>query len=711
MQSVIWVGQDIAKDCVVGDRLMNRYSIFNGLELPRRIDSNLAVTLLGVRAASDPVSVTNVGAGNIPPHWYSWKAVYASAAYLRPVPSIDGSSNYTRGNPSINPVSLNLAVASQVNVVVPGIAQAGITHILLYRSIGASTQAESELGPYFYVTQALNAAGNVTILDNVLEDNIGLAAETDNFVPSAYRYAVAAQSYIFAGGNFPIGKFLTCTVIPGSSIVTVDSGTPFYDGIYGWRFKLLNDTTGGVDGSGFYFANYVSPTTIQLTDSAGTPLGYNGSLTGSGLTFQVALPGHVLRWCKRGEPEAWPATNLIDFEGEITGIAQLPNRPILILCTDEPSVYALNMELVGTQAFKTNKNQISTEHTVTSHYSLVGVESALRGIDAHHGCIMETDGSAVYDISSSFVPKVFDYLSNDMNDIQLWHCAYDHKQGLFGAFVTFKGAARLIDFCIGQNVQTKSWFFNFEKDLLCSGIYIHPDTGESLVLGGTQGSVNGGGVWGRIWCPHIYSEWIPSDTLLCGTITNVVNSNVFDVDNSALDLYTTGDGLMGRWVLVCDPNGEYAQVGYIYSNTANRISVDAVVNSLNPNQFIPIPAVGWKFYLGLIECRWGPKVYDFGDPDVLKKVWEVWCTVSGHDETKPPFIRLYRGLEKGYTSQLELYERTNMDKTKNQSFVNKTSNKLESVARWGVAWYDRSYKPTILRSLTIVFNPTQEIMK
>ena len=43
--------------------------------------------------------------------------------------------------------------------------------------------------------------------------------------------------------------------------------------------------------------------------------------------------------------------------------------------------------------------------------------------------------------------------------------------------------------------------------------------------------------------------------------------------------------------------------------------------------------------------------------------------------------------------------------------MNKVDNKLESVPRWGVSFYDRSYGPTVLHSLTIVFNPLQDMGK
>lgn len=704
----IAVGQNITKDCVVGDILMNRYCIFNGLERPRRIDSSGNVTILGVQAAPNPTLVVNAGAGLLNANWYAWKAAYASATYTRPVPVSDGSGNYTRGNLSLESIALNVGAGRQVNVTVPALDQEGITHVLLYRSLGAGTQAAAEAGPFFYVAQGLNIGANVVITDNTPEASIGLEAEEDNFMPNAYRYAVAIDGYIFAIGNYLIGQEGTCTATPGSSTITTDIPL-FYDGIQGWRFRIIGDGIGGTNEAGLYFVNYVDSQTLQLTDGLGVAKAYDGSLSGSGLSFRTYLPGNVLRWCKNGEPEAWPTENLIRFEGDGSGLAQIPNQPLLLVCTDEPSMYVMDLNLIATDQFKTNRFLVSTEHTVSSHYSLVAVDGRIRGIDATKRCIIETDGTNVVNISGSFVPKIFPFLSDDLNDIRLWHCAYDQSQRLFGAFVTFRNAQRMIDFCIGQHTLTGGWFFNFEKDLLCTGFYVHPETGEYMTLGGTEGPGDElGGVWGRIWCPNIYSEWIPESTLLSGTITNVVSDTVFDVDVSS---DTLADNLIGRWVLVCDEKGEYAQVGYILSNTSSRITVNRVINGMDPTKFSPSLQVNWKFYLGLIECRWGPKKYDLGDPDVLKKVWEIWCCVSNHNENDLPFVRLYRGFETNYTSQLTLSERIYLDDTVNQSLVNKVTQKLEPVPRWGMSWYDRSYGPTTLHSLTIVFNPLQDISK
>lgn len=704
----IFVGQGIAKNCIVGDRQMNRYAIFNGLERPRRIDSNLNVTLLGFDLPTiiSATSVATTGSLVIGQH-YSYRAVFGSTSYQRPTSVLDATLNYTRGNPSTIATAqiANHPVArGSVSVVIAGTSVAGITHVFLYRSLGASTAAAAEAGPFYYVAMTAATSGNMTIVDGLADSSVGIQVETDNFPPNSYRYAVAAFGYLFAGGNFPIGDGYTVTLTPGSSTVTAD-GPAFYDGVRSWTFKAKLDTTGGVDGVGSYYANYVSATELQLVDANGVAKLYDGGLNGAGHEFSVFLAGNVLRWCKLHEPEAWPAINAINFEGEIAGIGVLPNSSLLVVYTDTPSVWVLDMTLTGTASFKTTKKLISSERTVSSHYSLKGVDGVLRGIDAHHGAIIDTDGVSVVDVSKFSVPKIFTKLSNSENHIKNWHCAYDAKQHLFGAFVTLIGAHRLIDFCIGQNTITGSWFFNFEKDLLCTGDYIDPITGEAMVLGGTQGIDGAGGaVWGRIWTPGVYDDWIPSGYLRSGTVVSSTGT-VITVDNTDDDLYTANGGLAGRWAMLTDSNGESAQIVHILSNTANTITVNSVINSPDPNQLSPIPVVGWKFYLGLIEMRWGPKRFDFGDADNSKHILEVLLVMENYNTSDLPFIRLYKGMSLGYTKQNALVESKHRSGTATDGLISRhDTNFMEESPRMGIAVLDRSYSETKLSNLTIVFH-------
>lgn len=702
----IYTGQGIAKDCIVGDVQMNRYAIFNGLELPRRIGSNLVVTPLGVDKAATPTSTTiSATAGSLTDtKWYAWVAVYASNRYVRPVGALDGSGSMTRGNPSL-PKSYQVSGASKaVDVVVPTTSQAGITYVLLYRAVASSSAAEAEAGPFFYVGQAVNTGATVTITDGTADaDLTGLpAVEENNYPPNAYRYAVAISGYIFAGGNFVLGAANNCTVTLGSSTVTADADI-FYDGIKGWKFKCTNDVSGGVDGTGLFYVNYVDAHTLQLVDGVGVAKNYDGTVAGSGRAFLTYLPGNVLRWSKKSEPEAWPLDNSIDFEGTITGLIQIPNQPLLLVCTDRPSMFLLDTNLIGTSSFKTNKYLISTTYSASSHYSLVPVEGKVRGIDASLGCIFEVEGTNVKDITKDVVPRIWSYLSPDLNVVRNWHCAYDQKQKLFGAFVTFQNAHRMIDFCIGQNVITGSWFFNWEKDLLCTGDYRDPVSGEFLVLGGTQGFTTDGAVWGRIWAPGVYDEWYPGG-LRSGTIIASTGALSFTVDNTDENLHTANGGLKGRWVLITDANDEHEQLGYILSNTTNSITLSSVVQGTSqPLALNPLPVLGCKFYIGLIECRWGPKLFDFGDPDTPKVVTEVWCCVVDHDTLNMPFLRVYRGFDTEYAKQITLQEHRYHDKTRTQTLANVVSNKLESTQRWAVSWHDRSYGPVTLRSISLVY--------
>ena len=563
-------------------------------------------------------------------------------------------------------------------------------------------------GLLFYVGQVANpGTGSVTYVDDLLVSLIGMENEMDDYPPPTYRYAVSIRGFIFAGGGITLGAGVTCTTTNGSSLVTISSDA-LYDGIKGWQFHITGQNAGGVDGRGLFYANYVDAHTLQLIGTDGLPKNFVSSVStpaGSGLVFVLNLPSNVIRWSKQYEPEAWPLENSIQFSGEVTGLIQIPNQSLLLVCTDEPSMYILDLNLIGTASFKTNRYLISSTFSATSHYSLVAVEGKVRGIDASLGCIFEVYGSVVTDITKLVVPKIFKMLSTNMGQAKNWHCAYDQRQKMFGAFVTHTGAHKMVDFCIGQNVATGSWFFNWEKDLLSTGSYVDPVTGEYMVLGGTQGEGLTGAVWGRIWTPDVYSDWFPGG-LRSGTLVSLDGPLSFTVDNTTEDLYTGVDGLKGRWVLVTSPKDEFAQLGFITSNTANQITLASVVGGMDPTTLNPAPDVGWKFYIGLIECRWGPKMFDFGDPDTMKKIMEVWCCVANHDTTNLPFVRVYRGFDTGYTEQLSLQEHLYLDKVRTQTLSNKTSNKLEPVQRWGLSWIDRSYGETTLRSISLVFMGT-----
>ena len=406
-----------------------------------------------------------------------------------------------------------------------------------------------------------------------------------------------------------------------------------------------------------------------------------------------------MRWCKFSEPEAWPSTNAITFEGNILGFARVPGQSLILVCTDTPSMYVYDLNLLGTAAFRTNRHTVSTEFTVANHFLLSTVESRIRGLDVTKKCIWETDGTIVKDITTNVCPRIFDYLSQDPNDHMLWHSAYDKAKKIYGAFVTYRGALKRVDFCIGQHVDSQQWFFNWEKDLLCTAEYRDPFTNETMILGGCEG-----GMWGRIWTPDVWSDWLPSGCIEQGTIDSADETSIV-IDTSSGSLPTSGSALVGRWVLVCDENEEYSQVAYIQSNTSDTITINGVLGGTDNTKFTPVPSAGWKFYLGLIEMRWGPRRYEFGDPDGEKQVHEVWLTVEGDGA---PFLRLFRGYDQGYEKQVAMSERVNMDGTGNASFLSRLYEaKMQPLPRWGMAIHDRTYEDVHFHSMSIVFNRLQ----
>jgi hypothetical protein len=707
------------KENYAGNSRMNRYGVFNGVERPRRIDElhtlddkgNLL--LLGYDPpsscpqVSDIVDLGQMASGA----WYSYKYIGLSSFYQRPVPVSDDTKAMTRSNPS--PVSSAIYLDMHppdraTSVQMDYIPRKDITHLGLYRTTAKDSSNAALAGTWQLVMVTSNAsrAQPITVIDMLPDALLGMEIETDNFPPPAYRNATEAEGRIWAGGGRAIGSGLTCTVTKGSWGVTLDTaGKKFYDGIRGWTFSVLGDTSDGLDGLGHYYAWYISDTILQLRDADNNPYPYEGE-SGSGKQFVCFLDGRVLRWSKYQEPEAWPLTNASLMRTEVTGIKQIPNQPMLAVVTDMPEIRIFDLTSVGTPQFYTSM-QISDEFTAYQ-FTLTPVEGRLRGLDTWRGCIWECDGTSVRDITRGILNDVWKYLSLDTEKQENWHGVYDAHQKIFAEFVTLSTSQRTVDFSILQNVRTGNWWFNWEKDLLCSCPVFDPKTGRWMAFGGTEGLGSSGGTWGRIWTPDHYNDWVYPNSLISGDIT-AATPTVVTVDNSGgTDLQTAGDGLKGRWVLVTDANGENEQLGLITNNTVDTITVDTVYGGNDDNQFNPLPDSTWKFYLGLIECKWGPKRFVMEDPSEMKQLVEFYARIKSADPNNPPFIRTFRGIETTHRRQVSLSRSAYVGQTKTEQWRNDPSKgMLEGCLQFGLTFFDRSYEPIEVEDITLVFNPAR----
>jgi hypothetical protein len=256
---------------------------------------------------------------------------------------------------------------------------------------------------------------------------------------------------------------------------------------------------------------------------------------------------------------------------------------------------------------------------------------------------------------------------------------------------------------------TGSWFFNYEKDLLCTALYRDLQTGDEYVLGGTEGYGTFGGRMGRIWVPDVYADWAPPSGLLFGNVDSVVNPSTIRVDNSGDDLYLDHGGLAGLWVLVVDENKENAQLGYIDWNDADTFHVSDVIGSAGGGMvFDPLPTATSKFYLCLIECRWGPKFFEFGDPDSDKKVIDVRCVLLDYDDQNLPIVEFHEGITPEVKRTLTLVEDKLHNGTASKGLHVPAGMQLISMPRWGMSIVDRSYGKYVLNSITVSYTKADE---
>lgn len=717
------VGQNEAKECYPGNVRVNRYGVWNGLERPRRIDSQGNLTLMGLDPPLvAPYGTALVNIGELDSGWYSYRHIPLNRRHVRPVPESDETQDFTRGNPS--PVSSAILVpfgyaacsiwlprylADQPRTDVP----LECTDIGLYRTRVFPSSDASLVGPWFFTSLIPNnssANGNLHCVDVTADDNLGEEIETDNFPPDASPFALEIDDTFFAGGRRVIGEGLTLAVASNASVLLLETaGRRFYDGIRGWRLHLEGDYKGGMDGLGNFFASYIDSGQIGLHDADLEDLGYDGAFQiTTGQEFRLYKPGDALRWSKIGEPESWPINpytqvNLVNTQGDIIGLGRIPNQPTLVLFTDKPEVRIFDVTILESPAFK-DSVLISNEF-MGHHFSLHPVESFLRGIDPHRGTIWETDGSTVRDLTHGILKEIWTYLSTQYSKQENWHAIYDQYQKIYAAFVTLGSSNRLVDFAILQYLRTGRWFFAWPKDMLCSCPYLDPETGQWMVLGGTQGLGETGGRWGRIFTPGHYSMWVPGGTKRQGTIVGVPTPTQFTVDvTDGILFHTAGDGLQGMEVLVCDANDENEQIGLISANTGTSLTVNHVYGSTFSDQFDPLPIAGWKFYVGLIEVRWGPKRFTMQDPTIKKHVLDFYTRVAAVDSSNLPFVRLYKGLEPDYDKQIVLSRGEYPDGSYTEVLQNKTD-PITPPHEWGFALMERSYNGIEIHDISFVWNP------
>ncbi len=163
-----------------------------------------------------------------------------------------------------------------MNVQVHSTAEAGITHIYIYRTAVAVSEMQAQLaadaGDMYLVGKIINGVTPFpTFEDNTLAVEGNALMESANHVTPQFRYCVWDGNYFWGFGNHPFRVNATWTS-SGAIIISPSSNDKFWIGRDGQYITFDNVLSGGIDNRGTFKFKYVSETIGQVADKDGVNL-------------------------------------------------------------------------------------------------------------------------------------------------------------------------------------------------------------------------------------------------------------------------------------------------------------------------------------------------------------------------------------------------------------------------------------------------------
>lgn len=725
--------QTRVKDSIEASSIVGLAVRANGEERTKVITRNGVAYLAEItQPVNAPALAAGVGATLTVNLWYAYRYVYAaSKAYplVENTFSINGHL-YPRGNPSpsasIQALGVNKTVTLTVDTVQAAAGRPDIDEIWVFRTHGYATQAEADnaaaAGLAYFVVKANNnpAVPTIAIVDNHTGDGVD-QLELDNFGAPTAQFCKYYDPYWFLFGNHTFYEKVTWTV---GGVITLDAAAgTWFDGRNGQTFTLSGITTGGFDDAGAFKFLWLTTTTAQATVDGITPVALPAMGVGDQF-ITIQGPPTTLYRSKARNPFSWGWTRVVGTSQEAlqfalkvgggigTALATVPNEPILKLDTEFPAkCYSYNLQLADNfDTFKQTQRIVSDVFSVTSHFSQFVAttregQNVLWGIDYKNFAILQSNGISQYPISGP-IPKILRLLTSDRKRQFLAHGLYDPYTELNCIWVTTRDSPYLVDFLIYQHAPSGFWGFADEHDLLCSANISDPTTGLIKTYGGAES-----GLFGQIFVPGVFSNWLPptgafTGTITSSTITTITTGSVFN---------TLDPGIPGNWVLVTDQNDQNEQWAHITNVAANTLTINKVIRYplgtpfINPEAGAPVvtndfgvflPQNGWKFYVGLIECK-ALKYFDFGSPITDKQLLEFWCAQRNlHLKT---LVRYYREYDPLFSDQFEpkseSYPSGNV--TLSEIYQNKTEIYSELVKYFGLEIINRGYQQWEFKSMVI----------
>lgn len=659
--SIITGAQRRSKDSFASSPAVGLAVRSNGEETVKVIDARGNVYPAGFAAPTVAPSVADDGPGLLPnAKWAAYLYVYASSKF--PFVESDLAINgrlYPRSNSSpYTAYQYSGAGSRKVTGLATKTTAAGIDTIWIFRTTFFDTQIEAETaaaaGLAFFVAEVVNdgIAGTVVWTDNNPVDSAD-QIQSDNFVAPQFQFCVFYDPYWWGFGNLPFTAAATWNNSHTGSTgkITISGTDTWFTGRDGQNVTVTGITTGGFDGNGTFKLLNLTSTTATVTLDGVTPVALG---TGSG-TVTVQGPATTLFRSKPRNPFSWGWTEYIGdinvpqqyaFKvggGMGTAIAVVPNNATLKLdCAYPAKCYTLNLRAAGTSSFESTLRVISDVYSVDAHFSQFAAvtqngQTVLWGLDYKNFAIVQSDGISQIPISGP-IPKVLRALTTDRTRQLLAHGCYDPRTELNLIWLSTAQSLSLVNYCVYQHAPTGFWGFVNEHDILCSASIQDSLTGNTKTFVGTQT-----GLLGQALVENVWGNWLPDTGAHNGTILSATGTTL-TTDAGDPVFNTTDDGMIGNWVLVTDETGQQEQLARISARTAHTLTFDLIrplIGSIT-TAFNPVPEEGWKFYVGLIECRL-LKYFDFGAPQTDKQLMELWFTQENVDaDTAGTLIRWYR---------------------------------------------------------------------
>lgn len=667
LTTIITGAQKRSKDSFAASPVVGLAIRANGEEKPKVIDARGNVYDAGITAPTVAPSVSDNGAGTLPHNKYAGYAyVYATSAF--PFVETDLAINgklYPRSNSS--PVTIYQYTGTgnrKVSGLVTKTTAAGIDKIWLFRTAFFATSDEASVaaaaGTMFFVTELTNSGGAGTVAwtdDNAVSGTDQM--QVDNFASPQFQFVAYYDPYWWAIGNLPFTAAASWNNSHTGSTgkITLTGTDTWFNGRDGQNVTLTGITTGGFDGLGTYKILNLTTTTATITIDGVTPVAL--SATGTG-TVTVQGPATTLFRSKPRNPFAWGLIETIGSAnvprvygfkiggGLATALAVVPNSPTLKIDCELPTkCYTLNLRAAGTPAFEATLRSISDIYSVSAHFSQFPAvtqngQTVLWGLDYKNFAILQSDGISQIPISGP-IPKILRSLTKDRTRQLLAHGCYDPRTELNCIWVSTVNSISLVNYLIYQHAPTGFWGFANEQDILASAAIQDTLTGETKTFVGTQS-----GLLGQAFVEGNYKNWTP-DT---GTKTGICSSATStSITVSGATFNTTDPGMVGNWVLLTNSTGGQEQLARISAVTATVLTFDWIRPYVGgvTTAFNPVPTAGWKFYVGLIECRL-LKYFDFNMPQSDKQLMELWLTQENADTTSVgTLIRYYKERATTYT--------------------------------------------------------------